>query len=126
MDFGDCGYGYYLYDMGVTLLMLRGLDPDGSQRAAFLRGYREVRDLPEAHEALLPLFTAARAAAFVRWTMGNDAMRTDFGREWSADALGWMKEWIERRGTGLAGALRPNHGWGSRPAPTPPQYRRER
>lgn len=96
VDFGDCGYGYYLYDIGVTLLMLRGFDPDGSQRAAFLRGYRQVRALSEEYEAMVPLFTAARAAAFVRWMMGNGAMRTDHARAWSADALAWVKEWAGR------------------------------
>ncbi len=50
IDFGDCGYGYYLYDMGVTLLMLHAFDPDGSQRAAFLEGYRQVRPLSVEHE----------------------------------------------------------------------------
>jgi len=91
VDFGDCGYGYYLYDMGVTLLMLRGFDPDGTQRAAFLRGYGQTRGLSDEHRRCYPV-TAARAAALVI----DDGQRCDAHGSWEemvADALGWLKEW---------------------------------
>lgn len=40
IDFGRCGYGYYLYDMAGTIL---GLYP--KQRGVFIQGYESVRKL---------------------------------------------------------------------------------
>lgn len=43
------------------------------------------------HGALLPLFTAARAAALIRWLMGKDATRTPAAQQWCADTLRWPR-----------------------------------
>jgi Ser/Thr protein kinase RdoA (MazF antagonist) len=72
IDFGDCGFGPYLYDMAVTLFGLWGLDEKGRQRRAFLEGYREIRPLSQGHESLLNTFIAARAVALARFVMGSD------------------------------------------------------
>ena len=93
IDFASLGYGHYLYDMAVTLLMLWAFDPDGSQREAFIQGYRDLRTLSVAHEALLDTFIAARATALIRWLMGNNDLRTDPARRWVAGAVRGLKVW---------------------------------
>lgn len=98
IDFGDCGYGHYLYDMGVTLLMLYAFDADGSQRTAFLEGYRQVRPLSAAHERLLDVFIAGRAVALIRWTLGNENLRTPGGVSWASGAIGWVRQWLACQG----------------------------
>src|SRR5205085_269921 len=72
IDFADFGRGYYLYDMAVTLLMLRPFDRDGSQRAAFIRGYRAIRAFTDEDEALLDILIPARAVLLARWILGAE------------------------------------------------------
>lgn len=71
IDFADFGYGHFLYDMGITLFGLWGLDDENRQRKAFLSGYREVRSLSPGQEDLLNLFIAARAVVQARFVMGS-------------------------------------------------------
>lgn len=77
VDFGDCGWGHFLYDLCPLLGNLAGYPgaiPDNPDypalRAAFLDGYRTARPLPAAWEAPLPLLMAARNAALCLWTAG--------------------------------------------------------
>ncbi|MFC9708658.1 phosphotransferase enzyme family protein [Paenibacillus sp. NPDC056933] len=51
IDFGRCGYGYYLYDIANTIL---GLFP--AQRWEFIRGYESVRTLPIDYVEVLESF----------------------------------------------------------------------
>ncbi|HBU82194.1 MAG TPA: aminoglycoside phosphotransferase [Paenibacillus sp.] len=51
IDFGRCGYGYYLYDIANTIL---GLFP--AQRWEFIRGYESVRTLPTNYAEVLESF----------------------------------------------------------------------
>jgi Ser/Thr protein kinase RdoA (MazF antagonist) len=70
IDFADFGRGYYLYDMAVTLLMLKPFDAGDVQRRAFMAGYRSVRPLSIEQESLLDTFIAARALVLARWILG--------------------------------------------------------
>ena len=60
IDFDDCGWGHFLYDLAVTQWYFQGRQEYGELCAAHLKGYREVRPLSEDEEAMLPLFSAAR------------------------------------------------------------------
>lgn len=91
IDFGDWGLGYFLYDMGITLLMLRPFDASGAQRRAFVEGYRDVRALTQDEEALLDIFIAARAVALMRSALG--AKQPVKGNlQWVQETLPWLKE----------------------------------
>lgn len=54
IDFSRCGFGYYLYDIGSTLLHLL---PEN--RRAFVSGYQSVRLLPDDYENILEAFFIA-------------------------------------------------------------------
>jgi Ser/Thr protein kinase RdoA (MazF antagonist) len=60
IDFSDCGWGYYLYDIAITLSELKSREDYPALQAAFLQGYREVRPLSESHEGLINTFMVAR------------------------------------------------------------------
>jgi len=60
IDFDDCGWGHFLYDLAVTQWYFQGRPEYEELCAAHLDGYREVRPLSEEEETLLPLFSAAR------------------------------------------------------------------
>ena len=65
IDFSDCGWGYYLYDMAITLGELKHRDDYPALHAAFVAGYRQVRPLSEQHESLVNTFMVARRVDLV-------------------------------------------------------------
>ncbi|HEX6509745.1 MAG TPA: phosphotransferase [Chloroflexota bacterium] len=67
IDFGDCGWGHYLYDLAVTLSELEVSPRRAAQRAALLAGYRRDRGLSPAHERLLDTFVMLREVQNVTW-----------------------------------------------------------
>jgi len=60
IDFDDCGFGYFLYDMAILLDHIESRKDYPTLRAAFIEGYRQQRSLPAEHESLLDLFLLAR------------------------------------------------------------------
>ncbi len=67
IDFDECGFGHYLFDIAVTLFALRRREDYGSLRAAFLQGYRREHALTERDEGYLETFLALRVVDFVNW-----------------------------------------------------------
>ena len=69
IDFEDCGWGYYLYDLAVVLDEIEAEYVEQAQvlRDALLHGYRQIRPLSADHEVLLDVFIAMRLAELVRW-----------------------------------------------------------
>jgi Ser/Thr protein kinase RdoA (MazF antagonist) len=93
IDFDDCGYGPYLYDLAVTLLELLGRPDYPGLRAALLAGYRSVAPLPVEHERLVDTFMALRAVQLTMWVTEH---RTEpkFRDAW-ADQLTRTVRWLE-------------------------------
>ena len=69
IDFDECGFGHYLFDMAVTLFALRRREDYAPLRAAFLQGYRGEHALTERDEQYLETFLAIRVVDFVNWIM---------------------------------------------------------
>lgn len=67
IDFDDCGYGHYLYDMAVTLSEVQQRTNTAALRAAFLTGYRSVWSLSAEHEGYLDTFIALRELQNLIW-----------------------------------------------------------
>jgi len=71
IDFDDCGYGYFLYDLAPMLWMNRN-EPNYAQlRLMIWDGYRQIRPQPEHWINALPTLVAARHVASCRWIAGN-------------------------------------------------------
>jgi Ser/Thr protein kinase RdoA (MazF antagonist) len=80
IDFDDCGFGYWLYDLAVALWELRDR-PDYEQfRDGLIEGYTQHRPLP-GDLNFLDDFVATRDVAFALWFTGtaqvNPAFRAD-------------------------------------------------
>ena len=71
LDFDDCGWGYYLGDMGATLGPLVSRKDFASLRAAFLHGYRGVRPFDAGHERTLTSFLIADRLKIAVWMAGR-------------------------------------------------------
>ena len=62
IDFDDCGFGYFLYDLATLLDRIEWREDYPVLRSALLAGYRQERSLSPNHEALLDLFLLVRWA----------------------------------------------------------------
>jgi len=71
IDFDDCGFGYWLYDIAVSLWELRYRDDYEDFRSALIDGYTRHRPLPPSGLAHLDDFIAAREVAFGLWYTGT-------------------------------------------------------
>lgn len=70
IDFDDCGWGCFAYELAVTLSELRARPAYPLLRQALLRGYRQVRDFPAAHEGYLDTLRAGRLLGLAIWIAG--------------------------------------------------------
>src|SRR5581483_9634210 len=78
IDFDDCGWSWYLYDLGAALSFIEH-DPRVPELVdSWTRGYRRVRALPAEDEAEIPTFILMRRLLLVAW-IGSHA-GTDLAR----------------------------------------------
>ncbi|NHJ12522.1 MAG: hypothetical protein EAX95_02545 [Candidatus Thorarchaeota archaeon] len=71
-DFDDCGFGYWVFDLGVIVAdyMYERNGTDPKVRQALIEGYQETSPFPESNLEYLDLFTAARLAQFMFFYQG--------------------------------------------------------
>ena len=93
IDFEDCGFSYWMCDLGVFLSQWPWTDEFPRVRDAFLAGYGQVRTLPEVQLKHLDLFMAAQYAQLVLWA--SAFIRNDPARRTEHEA------WREREGIKL-------------------------
>jgi Ser/Thr protein kinase RdoA (MazF antagonist) len=67
IDFDDAAFGWHAYDIAVALSNDWMSPRLPALQAAFLAGYREVRDLAASTEALIPMFLLARGLSLIGW-----------------------------------------------------------
>lgn len=71
IDFDDCGFGYYLYDLAPPLLQWSTESNYAALKDALWQGYTAVRPLPDSDRVHLEVFVASRHVASCRWIAGN-------------------------------------------------------
>ena len=67
IDFDDCGYGWYLFDLVTAIIFLHGTEHFAVAKQALIAGYRKNRPLPDEHLAWLPVILMARATTYLGW-----------------------------------------------------------
>ena len=85
IDFEDCGYGYWIWDIAVALCTWAWHVDWEVIVAAFRSGYDEVRKLPDNQWDLLDLFIAAQHATMLLWAsvfINHDPVRIDEYEPW--------------------------------------------
>ncbi len=78
IDFDDCGFGYYLYDLAVILAGPWEKPGFQQRREALLQGYREICELPNDHLSLIPTFMAMRASSLGQWDRLSTLLHTSY------------------------------------------------
>ena len=89
IDFEDCGYSYWIWDIAVALCTWAWGEHWVAMRDAFYEGYQAVRCLPEQQWALLDLFIATQNATMLLWAsafLQHDPKRTDEYVPWRDDS----------------------------------------
>ena len=81
IDFDDCGFGYWLYDIAVALWELRYRNDYEDFQAALIEGYTQHRPLPPAGLAHLDDFIATREVAIGLWFTGAAQVNPAFRAE---------------------------------------------
>lgn len=67
IDFDDCGFGWYLFDLGTSLSFIEHHDYVPDLVDAWVKGYRKVRTLSEAEEREIPTFIMMRRLQLISW-----------------------------------------------------------
>ena len=78
IDFDDCGFGYYLYDLAVILAGPWERPGFQQRRNALLHGYREICELPDEHLDLIPALMAMRASSLGQWDRVRTLLYTSY------------------------------------------------
>jgi Ser/Thr protein kinase RdoA (MazF antagonist) len=89
IDFDDCGWGFHLYDLAVTLSELRERRRYDALRDAFLGAYAAERSLPAGYETQLPTLFVLRIIQILAWILESReraAFREHWHR-WARDVL---------------------------------------
>ncbi len=100
IDFEDCGYGYWMWDIAVALCRWAWDVEWERMRDAFREGYARVRTLPEAQWAQLDLFVATQFATMVLWAsefLVNDPVRVAEYEPWRDDNGNRLLRFMERK-----------------------------
>ena len=100
IDFEDCGFGYWLWDLAIALSLWPWTEEWHWRRDALLEGYAQVRTLPESQLQYLDLFMAAQYATMVLWAslfIRNDPARQAEHEAWRDGDGAKLLRYLERR-----------------------------
>jgi Ser/Thr protein kinase RdoA (MazF antagonist) len=73
IDFDDCGFSWYLYDVGTSVSFFEHEPQVPALIDAWLAGYRRIGDLPAADEAEIWTFIMFRRLLLVAWIGSHTA-----------------------------------------------------
>jgi Ser/Thr protein kinase RdoA (MazF antagonist) len=81
IDFDDCGFSWYLYDLGGALGFIENHPIVDAMVESWVRGYRRVLTLPDADVGEIPTFVLYRRMTLLAWSGShpNTDIAADFG-----------------------------------------------
>jgi len=90
IDFDDCGWGFHLYDLAVTLWELESRPRYDELRDALLEAYAGIRPMPEDHAIHLRAMFVLRRMQILMWVLESRA-HAAFRDEWQA----WARDELD-------------------------------
>jgi Ser/Thr protein kinase RdoA (MazF antagonist) len=82
IDFDDCGWGWYVYDLATSFTFMEDRDDIADLIAALLAGYQSELSLSAADVAILPTMMMLRRLLLVAWLASHP--HTDIARTFGA------------------------------------------
>lgn len=101
VDFENCGWGYYLFDLVVTLSSLEGYGEKyrAPMQAALIEGYQRERPLPEDHCRYLDTFMAMRVVQRANLVLGwKSPTRRPWGPRRLRSSVEGLEEFLASEG----------------------------
>ncbi len=84
IDFDDCGFGWYLYDLAASLTFIEHRSYVPKVIESWLKGYRRIRSLSEQEENEIPTFIMMRRLQLIAWVGSRDNETTqELGSEFT-------------------------------------------
>ena len=71
IDFDDCGWSWHLADLGAVVSFIEDTPEAEHMIADWLRGYREVREIPSDHLGMIPTFVMLRRLMLTAWVASH-------------------------------------------------------
>jgi Ser/Thr protein kinase RdoA (MazF antagonist) len=87
IDFDDCGFGYWVYDLAVPLAHWQEVEAFPQMRDALLEGYAQIRLLHKQQLGYLDLFMAARHVSEILWAIDIAQVNPGFREQLE----GWLQ-----------------------------------
>jgi Ser/Thr protein kinase RdoA (MazF antagonist) len=97
IDFDDCGWGFHLYDLAVTLWELEERPRYAELHAALVTAYARERPLPRGHERHLRSLAVLRRLQMLMWIL-ESREHPGFRSGWRA----WAQELLDEIAASLA------------------------
>jgi Ser/Thr protein kinase RdoA (MazF antagonist) len=98
IDFDDCGFGWYMYDLGSSLSFIEHYPTVPQMIDSWVRGYRSQAPLSADEEAELPTFVMLRRLLLVAW-IGSHAdtdLAQDMGEEYTRASCDLAEDYLAR------------------------------
>jgi Ser/Thr protein kinase RdoA (MazF antagonist) len=98
IDFDDCGFGWYLYDLGSSLSFIEHHPLVPAMIDSWVRGYRRVAPLSAEEEAELPTFVLLRRLLLVAWigSHTDTELAQDMGEEFTRTSCDLAEDYLSR------------------------------
>ena len=71
IDFDDCGWSWNLADLGAVVSFIEDTPDADRMITDWLRGYREVREIPGDHLGMIPTFVMLRRLMLTAWVASH-------------------------------------------------------
>lgn len=100
IDFDDCGYSWFLYDLGAALSFIEHKAYVPDLIGAWLKGYRQVRQLSRDEENEISTFIMLRRMLLVAWIGSHSETETacEMGIGYTLDSIGLAENYLSRFG----------------------------
>lgn len=96
LDFDDCGFGWYLYDLASSLTFLELHEQRDDIIHSWLAGYLDVAPLAEADLAEIPVFMLLRRLIIMGWAGSHPdtELAHEMGMQYTIDTVKFAKQYL--------------------------------
>ena len=99
IDFDDCGFGWFLYDIGAALSFMEEREDVSELVEAWVQGYLEVRPLLEEEITEIPTFIMLRRLTLLGWAASRGqtgGLASELGIPFSKGTCQLARKYIEK------------------------------
>lgn len=99
IDFDDCGFGWYLFDLATALSFLEQRPDAPELIEAWLTGYRKVAEVPAEIEREIPTLIMLRRLQLIGWVGYQQhliAFARDIAPQFTADSCRLAEDYLRR------------------------------